>query len=158
MHPRMEMTVTPGSRQILDTISRSGVYQDLVAAGARMLEPVCGPCIGVGQAPSAGVPSVRTFNRNFPGRSGTSGDRSLSLLPGDGRRDRAQGRDLRPARAGRAADHYPRAVRPEHGRPPDPGPAATRGGAKRRDRPRTQHRAPARGPSRSQKSWRDASS
>jgi aconitate hydratase len=68
------MTVTPGSRQILATISKSGVYQDLVAAGARMLEPVCGPCIGVGQAPSAGVPSVRTFNRNFPGRSGTSGD------------------------------------------------------------------------------------
>jgi aconitate hydratase len=74
VHPRIEMTVTPGSRQILDTISKSGVYQDLVAAGARMLEPVCGPCIGVGQAPSAGVPSVRTFNRNFPGRSGTSGD------------------------------------------------------------------------------------
>jgi aconitate hydratase len=74
VHPRIEMTVTPGSRQILDTISRSGVYQDLVAAGARMLEPVCGPCIGVGQAPSAGVPSVRTFNRNFPGRSGTNGD------------------------------------------------------------------------------------
>ncbi|HWS79953.1 MAG TPA: aconitase family protein, partial [Rubrobacter sp.] len=48
VHPRVEMTVTPGSRQILDTISRSGVYQDLVAAGARMLEPVCGPCIGVG--------------------------------------------------------------------------------------------------------------
>src|SRR5919112_1650636 len=74
VHPRIEMTVTPGSRQILDTISRGGVYQDLVAAGARMLEPVCGPCIGVGQAPSAGVPSVRTFNRNFPGRSGTAGD------------------------------------------------------------------------------------
>src|SRR5215207_6666164 len=60
VHPRIEMTVTPGSRQILDSISRSGVYQDLVAAGVRMLEPVCGPCIGVGQAPSAGVPSVRT--------------------------------------------------------------------------------------------------
>jgi aconitate hydratase len=79
--PRIEMTVTPGSRQILDTISRSGVYQDLVAAGARMLEPVCGPCIGVGQAPSAGVPSVRTFNRNFPGRSGTSGDEVYLCSP-----------------------------------------------------------------------------
>jgi aconitate hydratase len=75
------MTVTPGSRQILDTISKSGVYQDLVAAGARMLEPVCGPCIGVGQAPSAGVPSVRTFNRNFPGRSGTSGDEVYLCSP-----------------------------------------------------------------------------
>src|SRR3712207_7563380 len=81
VHPRIEMTVTPGSRQILDTISRSGVYQDLVAAGARMLEPVCGPCIGVGQAPSAGVPSVRTFNRNFPGRSGTSGDEVYLCSP-----------------------------------------------------------------------------
>ncbi len=81
VHPSVEMTVTPGSRQILDTISRSGVYQELVAAGARMLEPICGPCIGVGQAPSAGVPSVRTFNRNFPGRSGTSGDQVYLCSP-----------------------------------------------------------------------------
>ncbi len=81
VHPRIEMTVTPGSRQILDTISKSGVYQDLVAAGARMLEPICGPCIGVGQAPSAGVPSVRTFNRNFPGRSGTDGDEVYLCSP-----------------------------------------------------------------------------
>ena len=81
VHPGVEMTVTPGSRQILDTISRSGVYQHLVGAGARMLEPVCGPCIGVGQAPSAGVPSVRTFNRNFPGRSGTVGDEVYLCSP-----------------------------------------------------------------------------
>jgi aconitate hydratase len=81
VHPSIEMTVTPGSRQILDTISRSGVYQDLVASGARMLEPVCGPCIGVGQAPSAGEPSVRTFNRNFPGRSGTPGDEVYLCSP-----------------------------------------------------------------------------
>src|SRR5215213_3655176 len=81
VHPSIEMTVTPGSRQILDTISRGGVYRDLVAAGARMLEPVCGPCIGVGQAPSAGEPSVRTFNRNFPGRSGTVGDEVYLCSP-----------------------------------------------------------------------------
>ena len=81
VHPSIEMTVTPGSRQILDTISRGGVYRDLVAAGARMLEPVCGPCIGVGQAPSAGEPSVRTFNRNFPGRSGTAGDEVYLCSP-----------------------------------------------------------------------------
>ncbi|GAC1330133.1 MAG: aconitate hydratase [Chloroflexota bacterium] len=74
VHPSIEMTVTPGSRQIIDMIARGGVYIDLVAAGARMLEAVCGPCVGVGQAPSAGLPSVRTFNRNFPGRSGTRGD------------------------------------------------------------------------------------
>src|SRR5215213_4187097 len=81
VHPSIEMTVTPGSRQILDTISRGGVYHELVAAGARMLEPVCGPCIGVGQAPSAGEPSVRTFNRNFPGRSGTVGDEVYLCSP-----------------------------------------------------------------------------
>jgi aconitate hydratase len=81
VHPSIEMTVTPGSRQILDIISRGGVYQDLVAAGARMLEPVCGPCIGVGQAPVSGEPSVRTFNRNFPGRSGTLGDEIYLCSP-----------------------------------------------------------------------------
>jgi len=81
VHPAVEMTVTPGSRQILDVISRTGVYQDLVAAGARMLEPICGPCIGIGQAPSAGLPSVRTFNRNFPGRSGTAGDEVYLCSP-----------------------------------------------------------------------------
>jgi aconitate hydratase len=70
----LDLTVTPGSRQILDMIVRSGVYADLLAAGARILEPACGPCIGMGQAPPAGVASVRTFNRNFPGRSGTNGD------------------------------------------------------------------------------------
>jgi aconitate hydratase len=70
----LDLTVTPGSRQILDMIVRSGVYSDLLTAGARILEPACGPCIGLGQAPPAGVASVRTFNRNFPGRSGTDGD------------------------------------------------------------------------------------
>ena len=72
--PGVILTVTPGSRQILDTIIRSGVYGDLFAAGARMLEPVCGPCVGIGQAPLKDRPSLRTFNRNFPGRSGTAGD------------------------------------------------------------------------------------
>jgi aconitate hydratase len=81
VHERVQLTVTPGSRQILDVIARAGIYQDLVAAGARMLEAVCGPCIGVGQAPSAGVPSVRTFNRNFPGRSGTDGDQVYLCSP-----------------------------------------------------------------------------
>jgi aconitate hydratase len=81
VHERVQLTVTPGSRQILDVIARGGVYGTLVAAGARMLEAVCGPCIGVGQAPPAGVPSVRTFNRNFPGRSGTAGDEVYLCSP-----------------------------------------------------------------------------
>ena len=75
------MTVTPGSRQILDMISQSGVYRDLLLAGARMLEPACGPCIGMGQAPPSEAVSVRTFNRNFPGRSGTQNDRVYLCSP-----------------------------------------------------------------------------
>jgi aconitate hydratase len=81
VHPSVEMTVTPGSRQILDAIARTDVYRDLVAAGGRVLEAVCGPCIGIGQAPSAGVASVRTFNRNFPDRSGTVGDQVFLCSP-----------------------------------------------------------------------------
>jgi aconitate hydratase len=79
--PELDLTVSPGSRQILDMIVRSGVYSDLLAAGARILEPACGPCIGMGQAPAAGAASVRTFNRNFPGRSGTPGDRVYLCSP-----------------------------------------------------------------------------
>jgi aconitate hydratase len=81
VHPGVQLTVTPGSRQVLDVIARSGVYQDLLAAGARMLEPICGPCIGIGQAPVKGRPSLRTFNRNFPGRSGTAEDQVYLCSP-----------------------------------------------------------------------------
>lgn len=79
--PGLQVTVTPGSRQILDVIQRSGVYHDLMMAGARILEPVCGPCVGIGQAPVSGRPSLRTFNRNFPGRSGTAEDRVYLCSP-----------------------------------------------------------------------------
>jgi aconitate hydratase len=75
------MTVTPGSRQILDSIASTGVYADLVRSGARMLEPVCGPCVGMGQAPPSDSVSVRTFNRNFPGRSGTMTDQVYLTSP-----------------------------------------------------------------------------
>jgi aconitate hydratase len=55
-------------------IAESGVYRQLVEGGVRMLEPVCGPCVGMGQAPPSNANSLRTFNRNFPGRSGTPND------------------------------------------------------------------------------------
>jgi aconitate hydratase len=74
-------TATPGSRQILDQITRSGTYVDLLAAGLRMLEPACGPCVGMGQAPPSGAASLRTFNRNFPGRSGTADDQVYLCSP-----------------------------------------------------------------------------
>jgi len=74
-------TATPGSRQILDQITRSGTYIDLLMAGVRMLEPACGPCVGMGQAPPSGANSLRTFNRNFPGRSGTTDDQVYLCSP-----------------------------------------------------------------------------
>jgi aconitate hydratase len=74
-------TATPGSRQILDQITRSGTYVDLLMAGVRMLEPACGPCVGMGQAPPSGANSLRTFNRNFPGRSGTADDQVYLCSP-----------------------------------------------------------------------------
>ncbi|GAA4765923.1 aconitate hydratase [Citricoccus nitrophenolicus] len=81
VHPGVQLTVTPGSRQILQTIIASGVYDDLLQAGARMLEPICGPCVGIGQAPLGNEASLRTFNRNFPGRSGTAEDRVYLCSP-----------------------------------------------------------------------------
>ena len=74
VHERCTATATPGSRQILVAIAESGVYRQLVEGGVRMLEPVCGPCVGMGQAPPSDANSLRTFNRNFPGRSGTPED------------------------------------------------------------------------------------
>lgn len=71
VHPDVSLVVSPGSRQVLTMLARDGGLADLIEAGARILEVACGPCIGMGQAPPAGAVSVRTFNRNFPGRSGT---------------------------------------------------------------------------------------
>src|ERR671919_337652 len=70
----LDITVSPGSRQALDTITKSGVLSEYIDAGARLLEPACGPCVGMGMAPPSGQPSVRTMNRNFQGRSGTDDD------------------------------------------------------------------------------------
>jgi aconitate hydratase len=81
VHPDLDMTVTPGSRQILRTISETGVLADYIVSGARILEPACGPCVGMGQAPPEEQPSVRTMNRNFPGRSGTDRDRVFLASP-----------------------------------------------------------------------------
>ena len=72
VHPGVSLTISPGSKQALEMIARSGALTDLIAAGARILEAGCGPCIGMGQAPASGAISVRSFNRNFPGRSGTA--------------------------------------------------------------------------------------
>jgi aconitate hydratase len=69
--PGVSLVISPGSRQVLRDLAESGALGELIAAGARILECVCGPCIGMGQAPCSGGVSLRTFNRNFRGRSGT---------------------------------------------------------------------------------------
>jgi aconitate hydratase len=68
----LHATVSPGSRQVVEHLIDSGEYRDMVRAGVRILENACGPCIGMGSAPKSGAVSVRTFNRNFKGRSGTA--------------------------------------------------------------------------------------
>lgn len=71
VHPDVSMTVSPGSRQVLEMITLNKGLASLIEAGARILETTCGPCIGMGQAPPTKGVSLRTFNRNFEGRSGT---------------------------------------------------------------------------------------
>jgi aconitate hydratase len=77
----VSLTISPGSRQALQMITESGGLTDLVAAGARILECTCGPCIGMGQSPATNAVSLRTFNRNFPGRSGTKNDKVYLCSP-----------------------------------------------------------------------------
>ena len=72
VHPDVSLTISPGSRQVLEMISKNGALADMITAGARIIEVACGPCIGMGQAPPSGGVSVRSFNRNFEGRSGTA--------------------------------------------------------------------------------------
>lgn len=71
IHPDVSLVISPGSKQALRMISQNGALADIVSAGGRIVESTCGPCIGMGQAPSTNAVSVRTFNRNFLGRSGT---------------------------------------------------------------------------------------
>jgi len=71
IHADVSCTITPGSKQVFEAIAANGALTDIIASGARIVESACGPCIGMGQAPSSGAVSVRSFNRNFPGRSGT---------------------------------------------------------------------------------------
>lgn len=71
VNPSVSLVIAPGSKQVLTMLAKNGALADMVAAGARILESACGPCIGMGQAPCTDAVSLRTFNRNFEGRSGT---------------------------------------------------------------------------------------
>jgi aconitate hydratase len=81
VHPDVSLTITPGSKQVFEMIGREGALVDLISAGARILESACGPCIGMGQAPASQTISIRTMNRNFPGRSGTPEDQVYLTSP-----------------------------------------------------------------------------
>ena len=81
VHPGVEAGLAPGSRQVLQMLSDNGALADLVRSGVRVIESACGPCIGQGFSPADGVVSLRTFNRNFAGRSGTPGDRVYLVSP-----------------------------------------------------------------------------
>lgn len=71
IHPDVSLTISPGSMQVFNMLAKNGALSDIIAAGARILECACGPCIGMGQSPESAGVSLRTFNRNFEGRSGT---------------------------------------------------------------------------------------
>lgn len=71
VHKDISLVIAPGSRQVMEMIARNGALADIISSGARILENGCGPCIGMGQSPKTNAVSLRTFNRNFYGRSGT---------------------------------------------------------------------------------------
>ncbi len=79
--PTVSLTISPGSRQVLDMLAENGALADILGAGARLLECACGPCIGMGQSPPSGGVSLRTFNRNFEGRSGTADAKIYLVSP-----------------------------------------------------------------------------
>ena len=79
--PGVSLSISPGSRQVLTELAECGALTDILASGARLLECACGPCIGMGFSPSSGGVSLRTFNRNFLGRSGTKDGQVYLVSP-----------------------------------------------------------------------------
>lgn len=80
-HPDVSLSIAPGSKQVFNMMAQNGILSDLIAAGARILECACGPCIGMGQSPNSHGISLRTFNRNFEGRSGTANGQIYLVSP-----------------------------------------------------------------------------
>jgi aconitate hydratase len=81
VHPEVQLSIAPGSKQVLHMLSENGLLADMIDAGARILESACGPCIGMGQSPNSAGVSLRTFNRNFLGRSGTKDGQVYLVSP-----------------------------------------------------------------------------
>ena len=81
VHPDVSLAVSPGSKQVLGMMAENGALEKIISAGARVLESACGPCIGMGQSPNSKGISLRTFNRNFEGRSGTKDGQVYLVSP-----------------------------------------------------------------------------
>ncbi|WP_124100832.1 aconitate hydratase [Ruminococcus sp. Marseille-P6503] len=81
VHPDVSLSIAPGSKQVLNMLAQNGALADMIDAGARILESACGPCIGMGQSPNSKGVSLRTFNRNFEGRSGTKDGQIYLVSP-----------------------------------------------------------------------------
>lgn len=81
VHPDVSLSIAPGSKQVFNMLAQNGELSSLISAGARILECACGPCIGMGQSPNSGGISLRTFNRNFEGRSGTADGQVYLVSP-----------------------------------------------------------------------------
>ena len=144
VHPTISFHVNPGSRQVLENIARENGMLAFLGAGARVHEPGCLGCIGMGQAPGTGEISLRTFPRNFPGRSGTKDDQVYLCSP-----------ETATASALRGVITDPRDLAGEHDIPAHPGPGAVshgrplhrlplRGAEEHRRRARSEHQTPAR--------------
>lgn len=81
VNPNVSLVISPGSKQVLTMLAENGALADMVSAGARILESACGPCIGMGQSPASDAVSLRSFNRNFEGRSGTASAKVYLVSP-----------------------------------------------------------------------------
>ncbi|MFZ5450295.1 MAG: aconitate hydratase [Thermodesulfobacteriota bacterium] len=110
VHPRVHLEVNPGSLQVLENLDLSGGLLTLLKAGVRVMPPGCWGCIGMGQAPATGAVSVRTFTRNFPGRSGTKGDQVYLASPETAVAAAIFGEIVDPRRLG----DYPRVTAPRY--------------------------------------------
>lgn len=110
IHPSVEFAVAPGSRQVLNMLAANGALADIIATGARILEAACGPCIGLGFSPADNTVTVRTFNRNFSGRTGTKNDTVLLACPEVAAVAALKGEIIDPRKAG---IEYPKIEMPE---------------------------------------------
>lgn len=81
VHPDVSLSIAPGSKQVYNMLAQNGALATLISSGARILECACGPCIGMGQSPNSNGVSLRTFNRNFEGRSGTANGKVYLVSP-----------------------------------------------------------------------------